>query len=210
MSRARRSDGDITKSKILEAAGQLIAKNGFAQTTNKEIAKLAEVDLAAINYHFDGRDGLYSAVLAEAHTHYINEQQLLALVDSPLPPTQKLETFFATLVSKLVEKDVWHSKVFIRELFSPTSHLQAFMQSDGARKFQAVRKIISQVSELDENQPALLPCVLSVVAPCMMLLIVGSNLPAPIQDISKMNAQQLVKHLMTFSLAGLEAIKQQQ
>lgn len=210
MSRARRSDGDITKSKILEAAGQLIAQNGFAQTTNKEIAKLAEVDLAAINYHFDGRDGLYSAVLAEAHTHYINEQQLLALVDSPLPPTQKLETFFATLVSKLVEKDVWHSKVFIRELFSPTSHLQAFMQSDGARKFQAVRKIISQVSELDENHPALLPCVLSVVAPCMMLLIVGSNLPAPIQDISKMNAQQLVKHLMTFSLAGLEAIKQQQ
>lgn len=210
MSRARRSDGDITKSKILEAAGQLIAQNGFAQTTNKEIAKLAEVDLAAINYHFDGRDGLYSAVLAEAHTHYLNEQQLLALVDSPLPPTQKLETFFATLVSKLVEKDVWHSKVFIRELFSPTSHLQAFMQSDGARKFQAVRKIISQVSELDENHPALLPCVLSVVAPCMMLLIVGSNLPAPIQDISKMNAQQLVKHLMTFSLAGLEAIKQQQ
>lgn len=210
MSRARRSDGDITKSKILEAAGQLIAQNGFAQTTNKEIAKLAEVDLAAINYHFDGRDGLYSAVLAEAHTHYLNEQQLLALVDSPLPPTQKLETFFATLVSKLVEKDVWHSKVFIRELFSPTSHLQEFMQSDGARKFQAVRKIISQVSKLDENHPALLPCVLSVVAPCMMLLIVGSNLPAPIQDISKMNAQQLVKHLMTFSLAGLEAIKQQQ
>ena len=210
MSRARRSDGDITKSKILEAAGQLIAQNGFAQTTNKEIAKLAEVDLAAINYHFAGRDGLYSAVLAEAHTHYINEQQLLALVDSPLPPTQKLETFFATLVSKLVEKDVWHSKVFIRELLSPTSHLQAFMQSDGARKFQAVRKIISQVSGLDENHPALLPCVLNVVAPCMMLLIVGSNLPAPIQDISKMNAQQLVKHLMTFSLAGLEAIKQQQ
>ncbi len=165
MSRARRSDGDITKSKILEAAGQLIAQNGFAQTTNKEIAKLAEVDLAAINYHFDGRDGLYRAVLAEAHTHYINEQQLLALVDNPLPPTQKLETFFATLASKLVEKDVWHSKVFIRELFSPTSHLQAFMQSDGARKFQAVRKIISQVSELDENHPALLPCVLSVVAP---------------------------------------------
>ncbi|EEH69933.1 transcriptional regulator, TetR family, partial [Acinetobacter sp. ATCC 27244] len=57
MSRARRSDGDITKSKILEAAGQLIAQNGFAKTSNKQIAKTAEVDLAAINYHFDGRDG---------------------------------------------------------------------------------------------------------------------------------------------------------
>ena len=58
MSRAGRSDGDLTKSKILDAAGRLIAQDGFAKTTSKAIAKLAEVDLAAINYHFDGRDGL--------------------------------------------------------------------------------------------------------------------------------------------------------
>ena len=64
MSRAGRSDGDLTKSKILDAAGRLIAQDGFAKTTSKAIAKLAEVDLAAINYHFDGRDGLYRAVLA--------------------------------------------------------------------------------------------------------------------------------------------------
>lgn len=73
MSRARRSDGDLTKSKILEAAGRLIAQLGWAKTSNKEIVKLAEVDLAAINYHFGGRDGLYQAVLSEAHAHYLNE-----------------------------------------------------------------------------------------------------------------------------------------
>lgn len=210
MSRARRSDGDLTKSKILNAAGTLIAQNGFAQTTNKQIAKVAEVDLAAINYHFDGRDGLYKAVLTEAHTHYINEQQLFELVESSLPPTQKLEIFYESLISKLAEKDVWYSKVFIRELFSPTPYLQEFMANDGARKFQSVRKIISQVSGLDENNPALLPCVLNVVAPCMMLIIASTNIPTPIQNISQMDAKQLVQHLMTFSLAGLAAIKQQQ
>jgi AcrR family transcriptional regulator len=91
MSRTRRSDGDVTKSKILEAAGNLIAQNGFAQTTNKAIAQIAEVDLAAINYHFEGRDGLYKAVLAEAHTHYINEQQLFELVQSSIPPIKNLK-----------------------------------------------------------------------------------------------------------------------
>ena len=63
MSRAGRSDGDLTKSKILDAAGRLIAQDGFAKTTSKAIAKLAEVDLAAINYHFDGRDGLLDFVV---------------------------------------------------------------------------------------------------------------------------------------------------
>ncbi|MFM6907092.1 MAG: TetR/AcrR family transcriptional regulator [Acinetobacter tjernbergiae] len=210
MSRTRRSDGDLTKSKILEAAGNLIAQNGFAQTTNKAIAQVAEVDLAAINYHFEGRDGLYKAVLAEAHTHYINEKQLFELVQSSIPPIKKLEIFFETLISKLVEKDIWHSKVFIRELFSPTPYLQEFMANDGARKFQYVRKIISQVSGLDENNPALLPCVLSVIAPCMMLIIASTNIPTPIQHVSQMQSNQIVKHLMTFSIAGLEAIKKNQ
>lgn len=207
MSRARRSDGDITKSKILEAAGQLIAQNGFAKTSNKQIAKTAEVDLAAINYHFDGRDGLYKSVLVEAHTHYINEQQLIELVESPLPPTQKLEIFFESMISKLAEKDVWHSKVFIRELFSPTPYLHEFMANDGTRKLQSIRKIISQVSGIDENHPALLPCILSVVAPCLMLIITSTNIPTPAQHLSQVPSQHLVKHLMTFSLAGLEAIK---
>lgn len=210
MSRARRSDGDVTKSKILEAAGHLIAQNGFAQTTNKQIAKAAAVDLAAINYHFDGRDGLYKAVLAEAHTHYIDEKRLAELVDSSVPPTRKLEIFYETLISKLVEQDVWHSKVFIRELFSPTPYLHEFMASDGARKFNFVRKIISQVSGLDEHHPALLPCILSVIAPCLMLIIANTNIPTPIQNISQMQSQQLVQHLMTFSVAGLEAIKKHQ
>lgn len=208
MSRAGRSDGDLTKSKILDAAGRLIAQDGFAKTTNKAIAKLAEVDLAAINYHFDGRDGLYRAVLAEAHTHYVDEQELLALLNSAKTPTEKLEAFYQALVSKLVETDVWHSKVFIRELFSPTTHLYEFMQNDGARKFLLVKKIISQVSGIDENHPALLSCVLSTVAPCMLLILVDANGPSPLKSVSKVEPTLLVKHLMTFSVAGLHAAKQ--
>ena len=105
MSRAGRSDGDLTKSKILDAAGRLIAQDGFAKTTSKAIAKLAEVDLAAINYHFDGRDGLYRAVLAEAHTHYIDEQELLTLLNSSKTPTEKLEAFFV-LFSRILLKNI--------------------------------------------------------------------------------------------------------
>jgi len=192
MSRAGRSDGDLTKSKILDAAGRLIAQDGFAKTTSKAIAKLAEVDLAAINYHFD----------------YIDEQELLTLLNSSKTPTEKLEAFFESLIGKLVETDVWHSKVFVRELFSPTTHLYTFMQNDGARKFLLVKKIISQVSGIDENHPALLPCVLSTVAPCMMLILADANGPSPLKNVSKLEPALLVKHLMIFSVAGLQAAKQ--
>ena len=177
MSRNRRSDGDITKARILDAAGNLIAQHGFAQTSNKAIAQAANVDLAAINYHFKGREGLYRAVLVEAHAHYIDEQFLIRLAESPIPPTQKLEVFFQTIIDRLVEKNLWYSNVFIRELFSPNSSLLDFMQNEGMRKFQLIRQIISQASGLDENHPAVLPCILNVMAPCMMLIISNSNIP---------------------------------
>lgn len=37
MSRAGRSDGDLTKSKILDAAGRLIAQDGFAKPRVKPL-----------------------------------------------------------------------------------------------------------------------------------------------------------------------------
>jgi hypothetical protein len=44
----------------------------------------------------------------------------------------------------------------------------------------------------------------------MMLIIASTNIPTPIQHVSQMKPNQLVKHLMTFSIAGLEAIKHNQ
>ncbi len=210
MSRARRSDGDVTKSKILQAAGALFAENGFAQTTNKAIAQAAEVDLAAINYHFDGRDGLYKAVLAEAHSHYIDEQYLLELVNSSMAPALKLQCFYEALIHKLINEKTWHSHLFLREFLSANAQLSDFIQNDGMRKFLSIRTIISQASGIDENSPALLPCILSVMAPCFMLILSQTNVQTPLQLVAKMDTHVLVQHLMTFSMAGLQAIKQQQ
>lgn len=210
MSRSRRSDGDLTKSKIIEAAGPLIAQYGFAKTANKTIANAANVDLAAINYHFDGRDGLYQAVLVEAHAHYLDEKYLLELVESTQSPEEKLSLLLETLLHKLTEKEVWYGKVFIRELFSPSEHLLNFIEFAGMRKFFLIRKLISQVAGLDENDPAVLPCILSVMTPCMMLIIAGPNAqaPEPLKNIAQMPLHDLVEHFKKFSLAGLKAISQ--
>lgn len=48
-----------TKQKIIEAANKLFAKNGFAGTSIRDIAGLAEVNLASINYHFQNKENLY-------------------------------------------------------------------------------------------------------------------------------------------------------
>ena len=48
-----------TKEKILIAANELFAKNGFSGASIREIATMANVNLAAINYHFKNKENLY-------------------------------------------------------------------------------------------------------------------------------------------------------
>jgi len=60
MAKARsnlRTDGQATRERIVEAAGELFAADGYAQTTAKAVADRAEVGVSLINYHFGGREG---------------------------------------------------------------------------------------------------------------------------------------------------------
>jgi len=53
-----------TKSKILDAAEHLFALNGFNGTSLREITSQAEVNLAAVNYHFGSKKELIKAVMS--------------------------------------------------------------------------------------------------------------------------------------------------
>lgn len=52
-----------TKEHILQIASTLFAANGFDKTSIRDIAKEADVNISAINYHFKSKAGLYSEVL---------------------------------------------------------------------------------------------------------------------------------------------------
>jgi len=53
-----------TKSKILDAAEKLFGLNGFEATSLRDITTQADVNLAAVNYHFQSKDSLIDAVIA--------------------------------------------------------------------------------------------------------------------------------------------------
>jgi AcrR family transcriptional regulator len=51
-----------TKTRILDAAEDLFAENGVAETSLRAITAAAEVNLAAVHYHFHSKEGLVEEV----------------------------------------------------------------------------------------------------------------------------------------------------
>lgn len=205
--RGVRTDGEATRARILEAAGELFAAAGFAETTNKAVAAKAGVDLASINYHFGSRNGLYQAVLAEAHRRLMDLADLQQLALSPLPATDKLKVLIDHLVQKAaVGSEGWHLTVLAAEVLAPSSHIQVLFQSEVPMKASLVVGILSEITGIPADDPALLRCLLSVAAPCLLLQIGRRGIPGTVQTILRTPREVVVEHLHRFAIAGLEAI----
>jgi len=69
-----------TKQRILDAAEQLFAEQGFDGASLRAITAGAGVNLAAVNYHFRSKDTLIQAVLAR-RLGPINQQRLALLTE---------------------------------------------------------------------------------------------------------------------------------
>ncbi len=60
---SRKSPAGDTRQRILDAATQLFAEKGYDGTSTKEICQLADVNIAAIHYHFSAKEKLLSHIL---------------------------------------------------------------------------------------------------------------------------------------------------
>ena len=69
------TDTRDTKEKILDAAEQLFADHGFAATSLRAITAGADVNLAAVNYHFGSKDSLIQDVF-ERRLAPLNRERL--------------------------------------------------------------------------------------------------------------------------------------
>jgi len=98
------TDGVTTKDKILDSAEKLFGNNGFEVTSLRDITTDAQVNLAAVNYHFQSKDSLIEAVIAR-RIQPINRKRLemLAQVGENPSVEQILTAFLAPLLNLEIE-----------------------------------------------------------------------------------------------------------
>ena len=58
-------EGGDTRARLLEAGLRLFAARGFDSVTTRQLTKAAGVNIAAIGYHFGGKQELYRAVIEQ-------------------------------------------------------------------------------------------------------------------------------------------------
>ncbi len=208
--RASRTDGAETRARIIETAGGLFASQGYGNTTSKSICEHAKVNMAAINYHFGSREGLYLTLLQEVHRHLMSMEFLSRIADSGMEPQHKFARLIDELVHHVMDSRSWHTRLWAREILDPSPLLEIVMRDEAMPKFGILSGIISEMTGIPVNDPALIRCTLNVIAPCLMLLFINRDLVSPLLTIFDHPETELAEHLKTYARAGMQAIARAQ
>ena len=207
----RRTDDQGTRRRLLEVAGQVIATKGVDRATGKEICSRAKVNAAAINYHFGSFERLYEAVLCEAHSRVASVEALRSAVAGAGSARQKLEAVLRLIVTSLTGplSSSWVGRVLVREMASPSPALAVLRATEIWPKVQVLRHIVAELTGLPESHPSVARGCVSVVGPCLMMLLVDRQTfekMFPSFGLAPKDTEAIVEHLVRFSIAGLKTI----
>lgn len=200
-----REDGNATKALIIESAGRLIAKHGYAGTTSKMICEEARINTAAVNYHFGSRDGLYMAVLEEVHKHLLSMDYLNTLQASHDNPQAKLEQLLDTFIEAIYSNEKWHARVWAQEIVNPSLFISQILTSEVAPKFMVLSRIFSAASGLSDCDPKLYICMLSVMAPFALIFLANTKIVNKVVPKPDLTTPEMVKELKRVVLTGMLA-----
>ena len=207
----RRENDQGTRQKLLEAAGQVFAEQGYDGATGKEICERAGTNTAAVNYYFGGVAGLYAAVLREAQARLISAEALAAAVAGKADARAKLEAIIRLFVGVLTgpASSSWVWRVGLREVVDPSPAGAALGEREVRPKVRILRAVVGELTGLPADHPAVARGCVSVMAPCVLLLIYDRRTlmrAFPDLSLAAENAEGLVRSLFRYALAGLSAV----
>jgi TetR/AcrR family transcriptional regulator, regulator of cefoperazone and chloramphenicol sensitivity len=201
-------DDRETHERLLNAATRLFADRGFSKVTVRDICRTARANVAAVNYHFGGKAGLYDAVIRSAIGIMRGTTEAARAAGEHQPPDQRLDAYVSIFLQRVAKaRDSWIHQLMMRELSDPTHALDLVAEQVIKPRLDYLTGIIVALLGCDEEDPRVGRCLLSVNAQVLALLDhpVAARLrfgPAPAPD----GIDELARHITCFSLAGIRAI----
>jgi TetR/AcrR family transcriptional regulator, regulator of cefoperazone and chloramphenicol sensitivity len=203
-----REKGAQTRLQLLEVAGRVFADRGYAHATSKEICALAQANIAAVNYHFGGKDGLYSAVLEEAHARLVSIDLVTEITQSKANGAEKLRLLLRKIVKEAAQRDenTWELRVLSREVVAPTPLMDGMMKNQVQPKAKMLIGMIAELLGVPPTHPAASRSTVSIIGPCIFLLVTNPDWQKKIFPTLLADSEELVDHMVTFAVGGLQAI----
>lgn len=200
---------DATEARILETAGHVFAETGFQAAKVRDICARAGVNLAAVNYHFGDKLGLYKEVLQYAACA-AGEAACQNPILSGDTPEEQLRGFVHGLLKQMCgqERPAWPMRLMTHELAQPTAAFDGVVEQVMRPKHQAIRALVAGVTgrEPDDRQTRL--CAQSIMG---QVIVYGHGREVlkrlwPEFRFDDATLEEVARHIASFSTEALKGL----
>ena len=162
---------DVTRERIMKAAERLFAERGYDATSIRAIVAKARVNQAAINYHFDGKDGLYREVLRAAFGALTEQQLEHADEMKAMSREAALAEFIRRQLRPLLGRDEYsrHMRILNWETVRPTAVFRKLL-SEEAAPFMGLAVELVRRFQPEADQRTLVAAAVWLLGQCSVFL----------------------------------------
>lgn len=195
--------------KLLDAAGEVFADQGFHHATIREICRRAGANVAAVNYHFRDKESLYQEVLTWCGRVALEKYPVGGGVSPEAAPRDQLAGFIRNYLDRLLGtgRPAWHGKLISREMVEPTRALDALAEHFVRPQYQRLSGIVRGLLGFDAPEPVVRRCCFSVVGQCLFMKLCRPMISriVPHQEYGPGDIEAMAEHITRSSLALIAA-----
>ena len=195
-----------TRERLLSEGARLFAARGYAGVTVRAICRAAHANVAAINYHFHGKRGLYDAVIQSAIDQMRSTTATIIDVGRGQSPEQQLTTFIAIFLQRVTAtRDNWIHQLMMRELNEPTAALDLVVKRVIEPRMTYLGELIGKLLGCPASDPRVKRSATSVQLQCLAAI----DQRLPIHNVPRTPAAvaDLADHIARFSIGGITALR---
>ncbi len=203
---------DATRAKLLDAAGVIFAEQGFEAATVREICARAGANVAAVNYYFKDKLGLYTEVFRQSVCAAENEAMRRALGEVKTPE-EALRQFVGAMLRRMssASRTSWNVRIMAHEMARPTAALPNVIDEVMRPNYRALREIIGAILGLGPDDDTTRLCAHSLIGQVVHYAIARPVIQSlwPDLKMTEERLQQIADHISDFTLCSLRALAEQ-
>ncbi len=202
-----------TKERLIDIAGNIFGREGFKATTIRKIAEAAEANIAAVNYHFRDKEGLYRAVLEDIFSKGFQRFPSVPLPGTSADPEKRLYVFIQAMFCRFLSREGWgglsgRGKLIAREFLDPTPAFEDIVETYIRPQKNILAAIVSDVSGGKLDRDGILSCAVSIIGQCIYYAFAAPIIEKIAENFTPIekNLDFLSDHVFRFSLGGIQSI----
>jgi AcrR family transcriptional regulator len=203
---------DPTREKLLNSAGPIFADRGYRAATIREISVAAGENVAAVNYHFGDKLGLYTEVVQHS-LHAAGIEAVQNALDLNSPPDEILRAVIRARLRGICRGDRpdWHFRILAHELAQPTPALEHLINKVGRPIFNRLLDLIGRMIDLPPTDDKTRLCAISVMGQILAYIFAGPLLAGvwPGLKMTPEQVERIADHIGDFSLSYIQNFRSQ-